>query len=35
MAKMASLHAQGYTDKELEEMSEAELAEILEDILID
>jgi hypothetical protein len=35
MAKMASLHAEGYTDKKLEELSEAELAEILEDILID
>lgn len=29
MAKMASLHAEGYTDKDLE------LGEILEDILID
>lgn len=35
MAKMASLHAEGYTDKDLEEIDEAELAEILEDILID
>jgi len=35
MAKMASLHAEGYTDKELEEMTDAELVEILEDILID
>jgi hypothetical protein len=35
MAKMASLDAEGYTDKELEEMSEAELVEFLEDILID
>jgi len=35
MAKMASLHAEGYTDKELEELSEAELAEILQEILID
>jgi hypothetical protein len=35
MAKMASLHAEGYTDKDLEEMSEAELVEILDDILID
>lgn len=32
---MASLHAEGYTDKDLEEIDEAELAEILEDILID
>jgi hypothetical protein len=32
---MASLHSQGYTDEDLEEMSEAELAEILEEILID
>jgi len=35
MAKMASLYAEGYTDKDLEEMSEAELVEILDDILID
>jgi hypothetical protein len=35
MAKMASLHAEGYTDKELQEMDEKEIAEILEDILID
>jgi hypothetical protein len=35
MAKMASLHAEGYTDKDLEELSEAELAEILQEILID
>jgi hypothetical protein len=35
MAKMASLHAEGYTDKDLEEISEAELVEILDDILID
>jgi hypothetical protein len=35
MAKMASLHAEGYTDKDLEEISEAELIEILDDILID
>jgi hypothetical protein len=32
MAKMASLHAEGYTDKDLEDI---ELIEILEDILID
>lgn len=32
---MASLHAEGYTDKDLEEISEAELVEILDDILID
>ncbi len=32
MAKMASLHAEGYTDKDLEDR---ELAEILEEILID
>lgn len=32
---MASLHAEGYTDKDLEEISEAELIEILDDILID
>jgi hypothetical protein len=35
MAKMASLHAEGYTDKDLEELSEAEVAQILEEILID
>jgi hypothetical protein len=35
MAKMASLHAEGYTDKDLEELSEAELVEFLDDILID
>jgi|LakMenEpi03Aug12_release.lakeMendotaPanAssembly.Ray.scaffolds.fasta_scaffold3845124_2 hypothetical protein len=35
MAKMASLHAEGYTDKDLEQISEAELVEILDDILID
>jgi hypothetical protein len=35
MAKMASLHAEGYTDKDLEEMTEAEVVEILESILID
>jgi len=32
MAKMASLHAEGYTDKDLEDL---EMAEILEEILID
>lgn len=32
MAKMASLHAEGYTDADLEQL---EIAEILEDILID
>lgn len=32
MAKMASLHAEGYTDKDLEDI---ELSEILEEILID
>jgi len=35
MAKMASLHAEGYTDKDLEQMAEVEIAEILDDILID
>lgn len=32
MAKMASLHAEGYTDADLEQL---EIAQILEDILID
>jgi len=32
---MASLHAAGYTDKDLEDLDEVELAEILEDILVD
>jgi hypothetical protein len=32
MAKMASLHAEGLTDKDLEEK---ETAEILEEVLID
>jgi hypothetical protein len=32
MAKMASLHAEGLTDKDLEE---AEAAEILEEVFID
>jgi hypothetical protein len=32
MAKMAGLHAEGWTDKDLEE---AELVEILEEILVD
>lgn len=32
MAKMAILHAEGYTDKDLEDIL---LVEILEDILID
>jgi len=32
MAKMASLHAEGLTDKDLEEI---QAAEILEEILID
>jgi hypothetical protein len=32
MAKMASLHAEGYTDKDLEDL---EFVEISEDILID
>ena len=32
MAKMASLHAEGLTDKDLEE---AQAAEILEEMLID
>jgi hypothetical protein len=32
MAKMASLHAEGLTDKDLEDL---ELVEILEEILID
>ena len=32
MAKMASLHAEGYTDDDLEQ---AEIVEILEEVLID
>jgi hypothetical protein len=32
MAKMASLHAEGYTDADLEDLV---LIEILEDVLID
>jgi hypothetical protein len=32
MAKMASLHAEGLTDKDLEE---AQIAEILEEVLVD
>jgi hypothetical protein len=32
MAKMASLHAEGYTDADLEDL---QLIEILEDVLID
>ena len=32
MAKMASLHAEGLTDKDLEE---AEIVEILESIIVD
>jgi hypothetical protein len=32
MAKMASLHAEGLTDKDLEEV---QVAEILEEVLVD
>ena len=32
MAKMASLHAEGLTDEDLEQL---ELAEILEEVLVD
>jgi hypothetical protein len=32
MAKMASLHAEGLTDEDLEEL---EVAEILEEVLVD